>query len=72
MKLNKDHYLSLFYIGLGVLILFFTSRITSLFSVDTIYTGAKFLQSLCCMGIILCCIVIFLTSDKRYPYTFLS
>ena len=27
MKLNKDHYLSIFYIGLGILILFFTSRI---------------------------------------------
>ena len=42
MKLNKDHYLSLFYIGLGVLILFFTSRITSLFTVATNDTGPKF------------------------------
>ena len=64
MKLNKDHYLSLFYIGLGVLILFFTSRITSLFTVATNDTGPKFFPTLCGIGK-------FLTSAKSNPKTFL-
>lgn len=71
MKLNKDHYLSLFYIGLGVLILFFTSRITSLFTVATNDTGPKFFPTLCGIGIILCGIGKFLTSAKSNPKTFL-
>ena len=71
MKLNKDHYLSLFYIGLGALILYFTSRITSLFTVATNDTGPKFFPTLCGIGIILCGIGKFLTSAKSNPKTFL-
>ncbi len=69
--LNKDHYLSIFYIALGALILYLTSRITSLFSVDTNDLGPKFFPSLCGIGIILCGIGKFLTSAKNTPKKFL-
>ncbi len=71
MKLNKDHYLSIFYIGLGILILFFTSRIKSLFTVATNDLGPKFFPFLCGIGIILCGIGKFLTSSKSKTKAFL-
>lgn len=71
MKLNKDHYLSIFYIVLGVLILFFTSRIKSLFTVATNDLGPKFFPFLCGIGIILCGVGKFLTSAKSKAKTFL-
>lgn len=71
MKLNKDHYLSIFYIGFGVLILFFTSRISSLFTVATNDLGPKFFPSLCGIGIILCGIGKFLSSSKSKAKAFL-
>lgn len=65
MKLNKDHYLSIFYFVLGVLILFFTSRIRSLFNVDTNDLGPKFFPFLCGIGIILCSVGKFLTAAGK-------
>lgn len=66
LKLNKDHYLSIFYIVLGVIILYVTSRITSLFAVGSNDLGPRFFPRLCGIGIILCGIGKFISSGKSH------
>ena len=71
MKLNKHHYLSLFYIGLGVVLMILTSRIKSLFAVSSEDLGPRFFPNLCAIGIILCGIGKFISSGKVSSKPFL-
>ena len=63
--MNKDRYLSLFYIALGLLIIYFSSQIKTMFAVLSEDTGPRFFPYLCGILMSVCGVCKFIASKGK-------
>jgi hypothetical protein len=70
--MNKDRYLSLFYIALGFLIIYLSSQIKSLFAVLSEDTGPKFFPYLCGILMTVCGACKFISSKGKKAKEFVK
>lgn len=70
--LNKDRYLSIFYILLGITIVILASQIKTMFAVASEDTGPKFFPYLCGTAMSICGIGKFISSKNKKAKVFLK
>ena len=71
-KLNKNHYLALFYIFFGLVFAWQTSEIKNLFAMASGDVGPRFFPYCCSVGFVLCGLGKFLTSKDKKVKAFMK